>query len=228
MIRLKNILAENMLRFGPKNLSESDRRRLQNLTESYDVTLAKMVDYPSMYETFYKLLQKGVYTGKYIGTETICYMNQNPSFSEESFISIYKPMIAPCGNKSNFLNFIVPTPGISSSTLRLTTGATRQSSDVKKAPKYFYNGTDVNTTIVNFYNAENFKPMATSGAPKDDVDYWYETFANDGGTSADMLAFIQKNKAKLTGFDTIKTQTNYATVVATFTNSVAKEMAASI
>jgi hypothetical protein len=26
-----NILAENMLRFGPKNLSESDRRRLQNL-----------------------------------------------------------------------------------------------------------------------------------------------------------------------------------------------------
>ena len=31
MIRLKNILAENMLRFGPKNLSESDKRRLQNL-----------------------------------------------------------------------------------------------------------------------------------------------------------------------------------------------------
>jgi hypothetical protein len=29
MIRLKNILAENMLRFGPKNLSESDRMRLQ-------------------------------------------------------------------------------------------------------------------------------------------------------------------------------------------------------
>ena len=35
MIRLKNILAENMLRFGPKNLSESDKRRLQSLlTES--------------------------------------------------------------------------------------------------------------------------------------------------------------------------------------------------
>ena len=43
-----------------------------------------------------------------------------------------------------------------------------------------------------------------------------------------MLAFIQKNKAKLTGFDTIKTQTNYATAVATFTNSVAKEVVAGI
>jgi hypothetical protein len=29
MIKLKNILAENMLRFGPKNLSESDKIRLQ-------------------------------------------------------------------------------------------------------------------------------------------------------------------------------------------------------
>lgn len=30
---MKNILAENMLRFGPKNLSESDRRNLQRLME---------------------------------------------------------------------------------------------------------------------------------------------------------------------------------------------------
>ena len=34
----KNILAENMLRFGPKNLSESDRRRLQRLTEAEELT----------------------------------------------------------------------------------------------------------------------------------------------------------------------------------------------
>jgi hypothetical protein len=31
---MKNILAENMLRFGPKNLSESDRIRLQRLMEA--------------------------------------------------------------------------------------------------------------------------------------------------------------------------------------------------
>lgn len=30
---MKNILAENMLRFGPKNLSESDKRNLQRLME---------------------------------------------------------------------------------------------------------------------------------------------------------------------------------------------------
>ena len=33
MIRLKNILAENMLRFGSKNLSESEKRNLQRLIE---------------------------------------------------------------------------------------------------------------------------------------------------------------------------------------------------
>ena len=38
MIRLKNILAENMLRFGPKNLSESDRRTLRRLTEATELT----------------------------------------------------------------------------------------------------------------------------------------------------------------------------------------------
>jgi hypothetical protein len=41
MTRLKNILAENMLRFGPKNLSESDIRNLQRLmeaTETADMT----------------------------------------------------------------------------------------------------------------------------------------------------------------------------------------------
>jgi len=41
MIRLKNILAENMLRFGSKNLSESDKRNLQRLmeaTETVDMT----------------------------------------------------------------------------------------------------------------------------------------------------------------------------------------------
>jgi hypothetical protein len=37
MIRLKNILAENMLRFGPKNLSESDKRNLQRLSEGASV-----------------------------------------------------------------------------------------------------------------------------------------------------------------------------------------------
>lgn len=38
MIRLKNILAENMLRFGPKNLSESDIRNLRRLTEATELT----------------------------------------------------------------------------------------------------------------------------------------------------------------------------------------------
>ena len=45
MIRLKNILAENMLRFGSKNLSESDKRRLQSLlteaTETLDSSVIK-------------------------------------------------------------------------------------------------------------------------------------------------------------------------------------------
>jgi hypothetical protein len=39
MIQLKNILAENMLRFGSKNLSESDRRKLQSLTEQASVSI---------------------------------------------------------------------------------------------------------------------------------------------------------------------------------------------
>ena len=39
MIRLKNILAENMLRFGPKNLSESEKRRLRNLNLLSEATL---------------------------------------------------------------------------------------------------------------------------------------------------------------------------------------------
>jgi hypothetical protein len=36
---MKNILAENMLRFGPKNLSESDRRNLQKLMEQTEPNL---------------------------------------------------------------------------------------------------------------------------------------------------------------------------------------------
>lgn len=34
MIKMKNILAENMLRFGPRNLSESERKNLQKLSEA--------------------------------------------------------------------------------------------------------------------------------------------------------------------------------------------------
>jgi hypothetical protein len=33
MIKMKNILAENMLRFGPRNLSESEKQNLQRLSE---------------------------------------------------------------------------------------------------------------------------------------------------------------------------------------------------
>jgi hypothetical protein len=225
---MKNILAENMLRFGPKNLSESDKIRLQRLTESVDITLAKHPDYPKAYETFYKLLQKGTYTGKYIGTQTIWYINQNPSFSEESFISIFKPMVATLGGKSSMLQFPIPTPGIPSGNLILTTAQSQQSSDIKMAPKYFRNGTNVNSDIINFYDAGNFQNVSIgTGTPKDDVDYFFEDFGKSGGTSADFLAFIQKNPTNF-NLAAIKGQSNYASVTATFTNSIAKEVVAGL
>lgn len=42
-MNLKNTLAENMLRFGPKNLSESDRRNLQRLMEDKKVAYAENI-----------------------------------------------------------------------------------------------------------------------------------------------------------------------------------------
>jgi hypothetical protein len=42
---MKNILAENMLRFGPKNLSESDKRRLQRLSEAASVPATITLNY---------------------------------------------------------------------------------------------------------------------------------------------------------------------------------------
>jgi hypothetical protein len=217
MIRLKNILAENMLRFGPKNLSESEKRNLRRLTEDVTLKVTALKDYPAAYKHFAASINKDITTSApYIGTETIWIATQNQKNESQMWLDIFKPQTISIQG----FQFIIPTAIVADDNMILTTivAQRQQGQGIWQ--------TDTTTLNLSVPDQSDFD--GTGGTTVQyDIDNQYNRFVEFGGTAVDMTAFLQKNPSKF-NFATIKGQANFATVTAALKNSIAKEVAKTI
>jgi hypothetical protein len=216
MIRLKNILAENMLRFGPKNLSESDKRNLQRLTESIDKNLKQLTDYAAAYKHFAASITKNITTSApFIGTETIWIGKPVSNETARMEINIFYPQTFSIMG----FQFIIPSSVNTDNPIMFTTN----SSERRYGGVWFY---DPATTTVSLKDQTDYNGL--SGTTTEyEIDSAYSIFTDYGGTAADLTSFIQKNASK---FDlaAIKSQANFSTITAKLKNSVAKEITKTI
>ena len=217
MIRLKNILAENMLRFGPKNLSELEKRNLRRLTENVTLKVTALKDYPAAYKHFAASINKDITTSApYIGTETIWIATQNQKDESQMWLNIFKPQTISFQG----FQFIVPLAIVADDNMILTTIASNRQSG--------QGIWSTDTTTLNLSVPDQSDFVGVSGTTAQyDIDNQYDGFVEFGGTAADMASFIQKNPSKF-NFATIKGQANFATVTAALKNSIAKEVAKTI
>jgi hypothetical protein len=218
MIRLKNILAENMLRFGPKNLSEYDRRNLKRLTEAVDTKVTALADYPAAYKHFAALINQGTTTpSTYIGTDNIWIAQQNSQDSDFMYLNIFAIKNISFGG----FQFPVPLNLQSNTTLSITKRKTHQQ------PNQGIWATDTTTAYVVVPEQNDFVDVVKNSSAATEISNQYDTFISSGGTAVDIASFIQKNPSKF-NFATTKGQVNFATVTAALKNSLAKEVAKTI
>lgn len=102
-MNLKNTLAENMLRFGPKNLSESDRRSLQRL-----LTESTIQELDPLYENASKFLQtewdKNVLNTQYATINLMYVASAASKTSGKYAVDLYKAIV----QSNTVISFIIP------------------------------------------------------------------------------------------------------------------------